>query len=72
MNEKQFEALLSVFEDIANEISILRDEFSDFRDVFGRANGFESDIERSERIEKALKDGTIFDDDTDGSNVGQA
>lgn len=62
MNDAQFDALLAALHGIEEELMLLRDEVSEFRDIFGQANGFESDIELHDRIEKALRDGTIFDD----------
>ena len=56
MNDKQFEALLAVFRDIADEIMFIRDEVTELRNLYGQVNGFESDAEREERIEKMLEE----------------
>ena len=61
MNDKQFEALLDVFKDIAQEMMFLRDEVTALRDLYGQVHGFESDLEQSERIHQIIKDKTMFD-----------
>ena len=56
MNDNQFDALLAVFRDMADELMFIRDEISELRNIYGQVHGFESDAERDERIEKMLEE----------------
>jgi hypothetical protein len=54
MNDAQFDALLAVLKDIAEEMMFIREEISGFRDIYGQSHGFESDSEYCERIVGSL------------------
>lgn len=72
MNDNQFEALIGVLRDISDEIMFLRDEVSGLRDIYGQVHGFESDLERDERIERIFKDEKLFEAEDANSNLGSA
>jgi hypothetical protein len=50
MNENQFEALLAVFSEMAEELMFIRDELTGLRNLYAQANGFETDDEYTERL----------------------
>lgn len=61
MNDQQFNAFMSVFQNIADELLFVRDEISELRNLYAQVNGFESDAERDERIKKLMEEGKLFD-----------
>lgn len=72
MNDAQFDALLAVLRDIADELMFVRDEISGLRDIYGQAHGFESDAECDERLGRLFKDEKLFEEEDSNSNLGSA
>jgi hypothetical protein len=56
MNDNQFDALLAVFKEMAEELLFIRDELTGLRNLYAQNHGFETDDEYTERLMESFEE----------------